>query len=129
VEIPVEISIDPDSASVAIKPIGRPARLAENLISALAPDEAPTFLKKASDFLSTGQAEIISPFAPETLAPLLRFAATHLDPEGEFLPDRTDANGNGQPADHLVVSGEWAIYARQRTFVRRTWTDSPPSIN
>ena len=115
IEIPVEIHIDAETASVSIRPIGRSPRIAENLVTALLPDSSADFLTKASKFLSGDQARIISPFAPETFTPLLRFASTDIDPEGEFRADAIDDTSDEYVDDHLVVTGSWAIYARSRT--------------
>ena len=43
IEIPVEIHIDAETASVSIRPIGRSPRIAENLVAALLPEAQQTF--------------------------------------------------------------------------------------
>ncbi len=115
IEIPVEFLIDPETAAVSIRPVGRQPRIAENLISAMAPEGSANLLSKASKFLSQGDSGIISPFAPDTFTPLLKFVTTHLDPEGEFNPDAVDDSGKQPLSDHLLVTTTWAIYARPRT--------------
>ena len=117
IEIPVEILIDPETASISIKPAGRRPRIAENLISAIAIGNAANFLTKATSFFADEQRDIVSPFAPDTFTPLLKFAATDIDPEGEFLAEQCYGFvGNKEAVDgHLVINGGWAIYARPRT--------------
>ena len=115
IEIPVELLIDPETAAVSIRPVGRQPRLAENLISAMALEGSANLLSKASKFLSQGESGIISPFAPDTFTPLLKFVTTYLDPEGEFDPDPDDDTGKQTIGDHLMVTATWAIYARPRT--------------
>ena len=68
-EIPVEIHIDPETASVSIRPIGRSPRIAENLVAAILPDSSADFLTKASRFLSGDQAYHFSLCPGDVYAP------------------------------------------------------------
>ena len=60
----------------------------------------------------------ISPFRPETFAPILRQAATQLDTRGSYYPDQIrDITDRTTPtaSENLIVTDTWAIYARQRS--------------
>ena len=60
----------------------------------------------------------LSPFRPDTFAPILREAATQLDTRGVYYPDQVrDITDRTMPtaSENLIVSDTWAIYARQRS--------------
>ncbi len=57
----------------------------------------------------------LSPFLRDSTAPILTAAATRLDPRGRFEPETTSPPLAPQDLNHLVITGEWVLFARPRS--------------
>ena len=55
-----------------------------------------------------------SPFDPATTTPVFRAAVGHLDANGQFL-DNAGGNRLPEPAEHLVATDSWVLFARRRS--------------
>jgi len=122
IEVLVEIDIDPVSHEILVRPRNAPPQLfvkpflfQDNSGIVSLQEEAKNHfdqLRKADD------PREINPFQPETFEPLLRLATTLLSSSANYYPDLADRPGDPSlptPADTLVITDTWAIYARPRS--------------
>ena len=115
----VELDIESQGGGIRIRPRAVEPQLAlrpffelDNEGASQVREFGKTFLAQAVDDRE------ISPFRPDTFAPVLREAATRLDNRGVYYPDRVhDITDRTVPtaSENLIVSDTWAIYARQRS--------------
>jgi very-short-patch-repair endonuclease len=115
----VELDIESEDGGIRIRPRAAEPQLALRPFFELDNDGAPQVREFGKKFLAqTGDDKEISPFRPDTFAPILREAATQLDTRGGYYPDQVrDITDRTVPAasENLIVSDTWAIYARQRS--------------
>lgn len=57
----------------------------------------------------------ISPFAPDSAAPILTAAATRLDPKGVYRPGPDAPSIVPDDAEHLTITAGWVLFARARS--------------
>ncbi len=115
----VELDIDSEDGGIRIRPRRLEPQLALRPFFDLDNDGASQVREFGKKFLEQAEDDReISPFRPDMFAPVLRKAATHLDPRGVYYPhqvrdltDRTLPNAS----ENLVVTDTWAIYARWRS--------------
>ncbi|MBI4523878.1 MAG: hypothetical protein HY695_08720, partial [Deltaproteobacteria bacterium] len=115
----VELDIESHDGSIRIRPRPVEPQLALRPFFELDNNGAPQVREFGKKFLDQAEDDReISPFRPDTFAPILREAATQLDTRGVYYPyqvrditDRTMPNAS----ENLIVSDTWAIYARQRS--------------
>ena len=115
----VELDIDSHDGAIRIRPRAVEPQLSLRPFFELDNDGAPQVREFGKKFLAqTADDKDISPFRPDTFAPILRQAATQLDTRGVYYPDHArDITDRTVPtaSESLVVSDTWAIYARQRS--------------
>jgi transcription elongation GreA/GreB family factor/very-short-patch-repair endonuclease len=115
----VELDIDSQDGEIRIRPRPSEPQLALRPYFELDNDGAPHVREFGKKFLERAEDDReISPFRPDTFAPVLREAATQMDMRGVYYPDQLrDVTDRTIPiaSDNLVVSDTWAIYARQRS--------------
>ena len=119
-EIPVEIQINPVSASISIRSMDKNPRITDDLIGSLESDGAINFINFSREFIngSIERGDQISPFKKHTFEPILRNAATQIDQDGEYWPDKSENiedRSAPPPQPNLIVTDTWAIYARPRS--------------
>jgi transcription elongation GreA/GreB family factor/very-short-patch-repair endonuclease len=115
----VELDIDSKDGAIRIRPRPVEPQLALRPFFELDNDGAPQVREFGKKFLAQAEDDReISPFRPDTFAPVLRDAATQLDTRGVYYPDQVrDITDRTMPtvSENLTVSDTWAIYARQRS--------------
>jgi len=115
----VEIEIDPDDSSIAIRPRGTEPQLALRPFFALNNPGTETVLRFTRDFFAKfTEDQELCPFLPVTFEPVLRQATSQLDRSGRYHPDEIhDITDRSLPpiSDTLTVTDTWVVYARQRS--------------
>jgi very-short-patch-repair endonuclease/phosphopantetheinyl transferase (holo-ACP synthase) len=112
----VEMSLNPVTAEVEIRPRDIDARIEVDWYASVDNPGVAKLEKAAKDFF--GQATItFSPFDPGTFEPLLRTAVTNLDANGIYWPIEVPAEDRSLPKadDKLKVTDTWVLFARPRT--------------
>ena len=112
----VEMSLNPVTAEVEIRPRDIDARIEVDWYASVDNPGVADLEKAAKDFF--GQATItFSPFDPGTFEPLLRTAVTNLDANGIYWPIEVPAEDRSLPKadDKLKVTDTWVLFARPRT--------------
>jgi very-short-patch-repair endonuclease/Cdc6-like AAA superfamily ATPase len=112
----VEITIDPATAAIQVRPRRADPVAEVDWYASVDNPGVAKFETIAKQFFADGELAF-SPFDRSTFEPVLRAAATHLDSNGVYWPDRTSADDRSLPPadDHLRVSDTWVVFARQRT--------------
>lgn len=114
----VELSIDPQTARIEIRPRDVEARLELEWYASVGNSGVPGLEKTAKEILEEEETPF-SPFDRGSFEPLLRAAATHLDGEGPgvYWPDTARPGDRKLPKpDHkLKVTDTWVLFARPRT--------------
>jgi transcription elongation GreA/GreB family factor/very-short-patch-repair endonuclease len=115
----VELDIDSSDGAIRIRPRPVEPQLTLRPFFELDNDGAPQVREFGKKFLAQAEDDReISPFRPDTFAPVLREAAIQLDTRGVYFPDQVrDITDRTMPtaSENLTVSDTWAIYARQRS--------------
>jgi superfamily I DNA and/or RNA helicase/very-short-patch-repair endonuclease len=113
---PVELSLNPDTAALEIRPRDvNPSvevdwyAAQDNLGVADLEATAKSFFENALNTLS--------PFDSSTYETLLRSAVTHLDANGVYWPSQTQPEDRSlpRPEENLKVTDTWVLFARPRT--------------
>jgi len=112
----VEITIDPTTAAIQVRPRRADPVVEVDWYASVDNPGVGKFEEIAKQFFAVGELAF-SPFDRATFEPVLRAAATHLDSNGVYWPDKTSADDRSLPQadDHLRVSDTWVVFARQRT--------------
>jgi very-short-patch-repair endonuclease len=112
----VEITIDPTTAAIQVRPRRADPVAEVDWYASVDNPGVAKFETIAKQFFAAAELAF-SPFERATFEPVLRAAATHLDSNGIYWPDRTSADDRSLPPadDHLRVSDTWVVFARQRT--------------
>jgi very-short-patch-repair endonuclease len=118
----VEISLNPITSAIEVAPRDVEPRLETDWYASVDNPGLPGLEIKAKEFFASCTTTF-SPFDRGTFEPLLRAAVTHLDPNGEYWPDRTFAGNRAMPPaeNRLRVTDTWVLFARPRmnnVFVR-----------
>lgn len=111
--VPVELTLNEITHAIDIRP--RTEALPGIEAAPLDALDAPSvdeWQRGTQRYLDGLEGEGLSPFAPESFAPVLRRAVALLDPDGHYLPDL----GERQPpiGDTLQVNGGWVLIERTR---------------
>jgi hypothetical protein len=111
----VEISLNQKTSTIEIAPRNVQPRLATDWYASGDNPGVANLEKQVKDFFAMSSTTL-SPFDRSTFEPLLRSAATHLDPRGEYWPDHAEAGNRAVPQkqERLRVTDTWVLFARQR---------------
>ena len=112
----VEITIDPTTAAIQVRPRRADPLVEVDWYASVDNPGVAKFEEIAKQFFAADELAF-SPFDRATFEPVLRAAATHLDSNGVYWPDKISADDRSLPQadDHLRVSDTWVVFARQRT--------------
>jgi very-short-patch-repair endonuclease len=111
----VEISLNEATADIEITPRQLAPRLEVDWYASVDNPGLQSLEKTAKEFFANC-ANSFSPYDAATFEALLRSAVTHLDPNGEYWPDRTWAGNRAlpEPESKLRISDTWVLFARPR---------------
>ncbi len=110
----VELTLDPVSLSIDIRPRAVDPRIEMDPFIACSIDGAAEIEKKAKEYLSSTSSTPVSPFDSSTYKPILKLAAGGLDPHGTYV-ESDDEKSYPAPEDNLKVSDSWIIFVRNRS--------------
>jgi len=113
---PVEMSLNPETAEVEIRPRDIDARLEIDWYASVDNPGVAALEKAAKEFFGKATTTF-SPFDRGTFEPLLRTAVTNLDANGIYWPNVVPAQDRTlpKPDDKLKVTDTWVLFARPRT--------------
>jgi len=113
---PVELSLNPVTAEVEIRPRDADARLEIDWYASADNPGVAELERAAKEFFGEATTTF-SPFDRGTFEPLLRTAATNLDANGVYWPNEVPAEDRTppKPEGHLKVTDTWVLFARPRT--------------
>ncbi|MGD0486938.1 MAG: AAA domain-containing protein [Syntrophorhabdales bacterium] len=112
----VEMSLNPDTAAVEIRPRDTDPRLELDWYASVGNPGVAELEKAAKDFFSKATTTF-SPFDRGTFEPLLTAATAHLDANGVYWPKEVPAEDRAlpEPDKNLKVTDTWVLFARPRT--------------
>jgi len=112
----VEMSLNPETAEVEIRPRDIDARLEIDWYVSVNNPGVADLEKAAKEFFGKATTTF-SPFDRGTFEPLLRTAVAHLDANGIYWPNEVPAEDRTlpKPDDKLKVTDTWVLFARPRT--------------
>jgi very-short-patch-repair endonuclease/phosphopantetheinyl transferase (holo-ACP synthase)/DNA-directed RNA polymerase subunit L len=112
----VEVSLNPETAEVEIRPRDVDARIEVDWYASVNNPGVASFEKEAKEFFGKATTTF-SPFDRGTFEPLLRTAVTSLDANGIYWPSEVAAEDRTLPKadDNLKVTDTWVLFARPRT--------------
>jgi very-short-patch-repair endonuclease len=112
----VELSLNPETAEVEIRPRDVDARLEIDWFASVN-NPGVADLEKASKEFFGKATTTFSPFDHGTFEPLLRIASTNLDANGIYWPNEVPAEDRKlpKPDDKLKITDTWVLFARPRT--------------
>jgi len=112
----VELSLNPDTAEVEIRPRDTDARLEIDWYASVGNPGVADVEKAAKEFFGKATTTF-SPFDRATFEPLLRTAVTNLDANGIYWPNEIPAEDRTlpKPDARLKVTDTWVLFARPRT--------------
>src|SRR3989338_465249 len=112
----VEMSLNPETAEVEIRPRDVDARLEIDWYASVDNPGVADLEKAAKEFFGKATTTF-SPFDRGTFEPLLRTAVTNLDANGIYWPNEVPAEDRTlpKPDDKLKVTDTWVLFARPRT--------------
>jgi hypothetical protein len=112
----VEMSLNPETAEVEIRPRDADARLEIDWYASV-DNPGVADLEKASKEFFSKATSTFSPFDRGTFEPLLHTATTNLDASGIYWPSETSAGDRTlpKPDNKLKVTDTWVLFARPRT--------------
>lgn len=111
--VPMELTLDEHTHTIVLRPRSEsPTSIESGPLDALAAPSVDEWRKGTQQFFDTQDGEGLSPFEPESFAPVLRRAVALLDPDGHYLPDlgeRSPPSG-----ETLKVDDRWYLIERTR---------------
>ena len=112
----VEMSLNPETAEVEIRPRDVDARLEIDWYASVDNPGVADLEKAAKEFFEKATTTF-SPFDRGTFEPLLRTASTNLDANGIYWPNEVPAEDRTlpKPDDKLKITDTWVLFARPRT--------------
>lgn len=112
----VEISLNESDMTLEIRPRSSEPRLEIESYAECGNSGVAKLAAAAKDAFS-GNGNVLNPFEPSTFEPILKCAATFLDPNGAYWPNEVGPDDRSVPKanEHLVVTDSWVVFARQRT--------------
>lgn len=108
----VEITVDPQTMVLSVQPRDLPVRVEFDAIATCVPTAAAVEKTMRADLQRIGG---VSPFDASTYTPVLRTAGTGLDPDGAYREVVVQGIEVPVPADALVVTDAWVLFARPRS--------------
>ncbi len=113
---PVELSLNPETAEVEIRPRDVDARIEVDWYASVDNLGVAGFEKAAKEFFEKAPTTF-SPFDRGTFEPLLRTAVAHLDANAIYWPSKVPAEDRTLPKadDKLKVTDTWVLFARPRS--------------
>lgn len=110
----VELSLDPTTLSIDIRPRAVDPRIEMDPFIACSIDGAAEIEKKAKEHLSSTSSTTVSPFDASTYKAVLKLAAGGLDPHGTY-EESEDKTSYPSPEENLKVSDSWVIFVRNKS--------------
>jgi DNA-directed RNA polymerase subunit L len=112
----VEMSLNPETAKVEIRPRDVDARLEIDWYASVDNPGLADLEKAAKEFFGKATTTF-SPFDRGTFEPLLRTAVANLDANGIYWPNEVSAEDRTlpKPDDKLKITDTWVLFARPRT--------------
>ncbi|WP_407465964.1 AAA domain-containing protein [Xanthomonas campestris] len=112
----VELSVDESTHAIEVRPRSPDPYLELDIYTALDNLGVSDVARAGKQFFSK-MADHFSPFASSTFEPLLKSAASLLDPNGVYWPNQTTADDRQLPKadENLKVTDTWVLFARART--------------
>lgn len=112
----VEMSLNPETAEVEIRPRDVDARIEIDWYASVDNPGVSDLEKAAKEFFGKATTTF-SPFDRGTFEPLLRTAVTNLDANGIYWPNEVPPEDRTLPPpdDKLKVTDTWVVFARPRT--------------
>lgn len=112
----VEMSLNPVTAEVEIRPRDVDARIEVDWYASVDNPGVADFEKAAKEFFAKATTTF-SPFDRGTFEPLLRTAVTNLDANGVYWPNEVPVEDRTVPKgdDKLKVTDTWVLFARPRS--------------
>lgn len=112
----VEMSLNPDTAAIEVRPRDTDPRLELDWYASVGNPGVAELEKAAKDFFSKATTTF-SPFDQGTFEPLLMAATAHLDANGVYWPNEVPVEDRTLPSSdkNLKVTDTWVIFARPRT--------------
>ena len=112
----VEMSLNPETAELEIRPRDVDARLEVDWYASVDNPGLANVEKAAKEFFAAATTTF-SPFDRATFEALLRTAAANLDANGIYWPNEVPAEDRTppKPDDKLKVTDTWVLFARPRT--------------
>ena len=107
----LEIDIDPTSHAIGLRPRQLDARLELDAFAASGVPGIGDVERAARGLLQARGDTAISPFAPETIEPILKLIAGQVSADARYDMSATQAP---PPGERLVVTHGWVIFARPR---------------
>lgn len=111
--VPVELTLDEQSHAITLRPRSEsPTSIESAPLDAMEAPSVNEWRSGTQRYLDASEGEGVSPFTPESFAPVLRRAVALLDPDGHYLPDL----GERRPpsGDMLQVDDRWVLIERTR---------------
>lgn len=112
----VELSLNEATMAIEVRPRDIDPRVEFDIYSAADNPGVPDLERAAKEFFAKATTTF-SPFDRGTFEPLLRSAATHLDPKGIYWPAQSTAEDRTlpKPTEELRVTDTWVLFARPRS--------------
>jgi REase_MTES_1575/AAA domain len=112
----VEMSLNPETADVEVRPRDVDARLEIDWYASVDNPGVADLEKAAKEFFGKATTTF-SPFDRGTFEPLLRTASTNLDAHGIYWPNEVTVEDRTlpKPDDKLKITDTWVLFARPRT--------------
>lgn len=112
----VELSLNPDTAEIEIRPRDVDAKLEIDWYASVDIRGVAALEHTAKEFFGKAT-RTFSPFDRGTFEPLLLAAVTHLDPSGVYWPNHVPVEDRTLPKveEKLKVTDTWVLFARPRT--------------
>lgn len=113
---PVELSLNPLTADIEIRPRDIDAQLEIDWYAAMDNPGVAALERAAKDFFGK-EVKTFSPFDRGTFEPLLRSAVAHLDANGVYWPTEAAPQDRTLPKadERLKITDTWVLFARPRT--------------
>lgn len=110
----VELSIDPITLAIDIRPRSVDSRIEMDPFVACSVEGAPEIERKAKEQLAARKDTPLSPFDASTYKDILKLMAGSLDSQGVY-EESEDQKIYPAPSDHLAVSDSWIVFVRRKS--------------